>query len=126
MLSGLGHEKTRPTLFLTTPVRIWPPMPPMPMFQPEDARLFAHFCLASRSLCASIRARQSAKAVAQERGEGGRPWVLGYARVCEADSVRDVEHEREDDDWHEAAFEDGRAGACVGRICGRGWGWRVR
>ena len=97
----------------------------MPMFQPEDARLLAHFCLASRSLRIDQgpSISQSAGTVAEGRR---RAWVLGYARVCEADSVRDVEHEREDDDWHEAAFEDGRAGACVGRICGRGWGWRVR
>ncbi len=31
-----------------------------------------------------------------------RAWVLGYARVGEADGVRDVEDERERDDWHEA------------------------
>ena len=30
------------------------------------------------------------------------PWVQGYARVCEADGVCDVEDEREDDDGHEA------------------------
>lgn len=26
----------------------------------------------------------------------------GYARVCEADGIREVENEREDNDWHEA------------------------
>lgn len=93
------HPKTRPTLFLTTPVRICPPRPPMPMFQPEDARLFAHFCLASRSL---------------QNADVDRPSVTGqpcgasydermrYARVGEANAVRDVEHERQDDDGHEA------------------------
>lgn len=57
----LLYPKTRPTLFLTTPVRICPPSPPMPMFQPEDARLLAHFCLASRSLqnARTLTARQS-------------------------------------------------------------------
>lgn len=76
-------------------------MPPMPMLQPEDARLLAHFCLASRSLCGSTRARQS---VSERRSwrEEGRAWVLGYARIGEADHVCDIEHEREDDDWHKA------------------------
>ena len=73
----------------------------MPMFQPEDARLLAHFCLASRSLRIDQgpSISQSAGTVAEGRR---RAWVLGYARVGEADGVRDVEDEREDDDWHEA------------------------
>ena len=46
-------------------------------------------------------------AVAAESGTvnqliAGRAWVLGYARVCEADGVRDIEDKREGDDWYES------------------------
>lgn len=44
------EPKTLPTLFLTAPVRIWPPMPPIPRFHAPPVTLFAHFCFASRSL----------------------------------------------------------------------------
>lgn len=70
----------------------------MPMFQPEDARLFAHFCLASRSL---QNADVDSPSVSQlvVRWYDVEEWR--YARVGEANAVRDVEHERQDDDGHE-------------------------
>jgi len=45
------HEgpNTLPTLFFTAPVRICPPIPPIPRPQLPPATLFAHFCFASRS-----------------------------------------------------------------------------
>ena len=75
----------------------------MPMLQPEDARLFAHFCLASRSLQVRSGNTSISLSVSASADRRETPWVQGYARVCEADGVCDVEDEREDDDWHEAA-----------------------
>ena len=48
----MGHPNTLPTLFFMTPVIIVPPIPPI--FHPDDARLFAQRCFASRSLKHSI------------------------------------------------------------------------
>ena len=59
-----------------------------------------------------------------ERGETGAAWVLGYARVCEADGVRDVEDEREDDNWHEAGSL--RKRGCARGAVGKGSRCRAR
>jgi hypothetical protein len=44
------QPNTLPTVFFIAPVKICPPMPPIPMFQPDEAMLLAHRCFASRSL----------------------------------------------------------------------------
>jgi hypothetical protein len=44
------QPNTLPTVFFISPVKICPPMPPIPMFQPDEAMLLAHRCFASRSL----------------------------------------------------------------------------
>ena len=78
------YRNTRPTLFLTTPLRICPPMPPMPP-HPELSWL-AHFCLASRSLyCKCVQNAKYAQGIHD-------------LRVSESYRVRDVEHKREHDD----------------------------
>lgn len=57
-LTTEAQPNTLPTLFFTAPERICPPMPPSPRPQPEPTMLFAHRCLASRSLGEHVSAKK--------------------------------------------------------------------
>ena len=91
------RPNTLPTLFRTTPLISWPPIPPMPSPHPEDAMLLAHFFFASRSLHGKCQSGNvSCSAVGDER------W---YGRICETNDINHVEHEGKDDNGNEAVCQ---------------------
>lgn len=93
--STTNYEKTLPTPLFTIPVSNCPPKPPI--FQLSDTILLAQRVLESRSLFRTSQSALSCPCLTSGRHD---------ARVCEPDHVRYVEHEREDDDGHEAVFRE--------------------